>query len=271
MSEEITGALPPDWTEKLLTSLRRQLEEGAVAPPEWMAQLLRFLRQPATSAPLDAGDLEMLSLILNDLMAGVDIAERYPAFYARLLSEPRLADVFLDALEMLDETAEETEESLPISRDLFFLQDVKPPVVLEQLGPGQWRAAWQLLRERLRWEFSGEPGLVYRSGPPLLEDQSYTLVEDAFEAGGITIQLLLEAIRPLAEPGVLRPQLFAATQAGPLPQMQASVTWGRYAATAVPDNLGQARFPLVPLDAVLDESGQFLPADFQLLLEFLPG
>jgi hypothetical protein len=113
--------------------------------------------------------------------------------------------------------------------------------------------------------------LVYRSAPSLLEDQSYTLVEDAFEAGGITVQVLLEAIRPMTEPGVLRPQLFAATEAGPLPQMQATITWGRYTATSVPDNFGQARFPLVPLDAVLDELGQFLPADFQLLLEFLPG
>jgi hypothetical protein len=70
---------------------------------------------------------------------------------------------------------------------------------------------------------------------------------------------------------MLRPQLFAATQSGPLPQMQASVTWGRYAASVVPDDFGQARFPLAPLETVLDESGQFLPVDFQLLLEFLPG
>jgi hypothetical protein len=53
--------------------------------------------------------------------------------------------------------------------------------------------------------------------------------------------------------------------------MQARVTWGRYAARAVPGDLGQARFPLAPLDTVLDESGQFLPVDFQLLLEFLPS
>jgi hypothetical protein len=101
-----------------------------------------------------------------------------------------LADLFLDALEMLDETGEETEESLPISRDLFFLQDVKLPVVLEQVGPGQWRAAWQLLRERLRWELFGKPGLVYRSGRSLLEDQSYTLVEDAFEVAGVRVNVI---------------------------------------------------------------------------------
>jgi hypothetical protein len=49
--------------------------------------------------------------------------------------------------------------------------------------------------------------------------------------------------------------------------MKASLQWGGDELTVVPDRYGRAQFPLLPLDTILDESGNHILSDLHLSLE----
>jgi hypothetical protein len=90
-----------DELEHQIAHPRAHLEtEGAW--PEKADELLRQLVDQAPPQELTEMDLEMLSLVVNDALHGVDIQKRYPAFYQRLTEEPGLRDAFLEIFEMAE-------------------------------------------------------------------------------------------------------------------------------------------------------------------------
>ncbi len=212
----------------------------------------------------------MLSLVVNDALEGVDIAVRYPSFYRKMLANAELRHAFLDALAIL--AGDEVEESEPlsqeISRDLSFLRtSVSSPPIIQQLLLDKWRVAWHLLAEQLNQKFFQSLQPVYRSSA-LLEDTSLVLLRDDFTADDRQYDLILEAVSPLDVPEQLQLNLLVTPLTdAPLPAMNARLQWGEYELSAVPDSYGRAQFPLLPLNTILDETGQTILSDLHLNLE----
>lgn len=269
MSKKRERKLSPDWVQEKLAALRQQAEEPGQWP-ETADHLLALLAQHSQLPDADKGDDEMLSLIVHEARAGVDIATQYAAFYQKMLTNPRLYQAFLDALDVLEIDNSQAPAVLPqpVSRDLSFLQkSTSRPPLIQQSEQGKWRLTWQLLQEQLSHLLFPAPEPGYWRATPLLEDESIILLHEEVIVDSRTLELLLEAIRPVEQPEILRLQVLVAATDDQLPSLVASVTWGRYAATAVLDAYGRAHFPPLSLDAILDVSGQLKSGDLQLTLE----
>ncbi len=261
--------LPPDWVEDKLAALRKKLEQNENWP-ERANLLLADLNQPAQLSFVGEVDYQMLSLVVNDALAGVDITAQYPNFYRKLLADAELRQTFLDALAILSGDEAEEQELLPeeFSRDLSFLQTaVSPPPTIQQPLSDKWQAVWHLLAEQLNQKFFQSFQPVYRSSD-LLEDNSIVLLRNDFAAGDRQYDVILEAASLFDTPEQLQLTLLVTPLSDePLPSMKAGLKWGDVLLTAVPDPYGRAQFPLLPLDTILDEAGNHILSDLHLSLE----
>ena len=59
-------------------------------------------------------DIALLSILVSEAFADVDITRRYPALYRILLADPNMQEAFLDAMETLEQERNGTLEPLPL-------------------------------------------------------------------------------------------------------------------------------------------------------------
>jgi hypothetical protein len=279
----VSDAQKPAWRpEKIkehVARLRRQLAAGSSQPGKDDEPLpVSPTAQPPTAKPstpqpptfLSAQDETMLTLLISDGLAGVDITQRYPAFFARLVADPQLTEAFLDALDLLEITAADRAALPPTAATaaaLPFLRALQPVPMVRAAGRNLWHVSWRLLRDRLNRDFSSTPELVFRSEQRGLTDKSVVLIEEEVALGEMTLSVMLEAIRPVGEPGWLHLQLLTATPGKDAVPLVAFLHWGRYAARVISDRYGQAVFPPLAIEAIIEGADSPIASDLQLVLE----
>jgi hypothetical protein len=233
------------------------------------------------SEPLSEEDENMLSLIIDEAMRGIDIANRYPTFFRKLLANSELREAFLESLDLLEQSRAGSLMTLPVtpSRSLDFLKRDLPQMSVEQKTSQWWRLTWQQTAEQLQRIFSlsditATP--VYRFEQSFLEDDWFTLFHNRADVEGTQFDVALEASQPLEEPLSLRLTALVAITTAPeeenpilLESLQATVKWGAYEAKTPINKKNRAEFPPVPLAAIFDQGGRRVAADLQLTLE--PG
>lgn len=212
-------------------------------------------------------DDEMLSLIANEAVKGVDIAKRYPAFYRRLLNSANLRRTFLDVLQMLEAA---TADPMPRA-DLSFLNRPTPPPVVEMSGQDTWRVVWRRTVEQLQGIFS-PPELAYRADPDLFEDPWFTIVKEEIEIEKSLCAIALECTLSGDMDNALSTFLnFAITFGSPVPASQfpirANLAWGQYNETVSVSAEGRVRFPDIPFALIYDDQSQKIKSDLNLALE----
>ncbi|MBU0690542.1 hypothetical protein KKC97_06310 [bacterium] len=72
-------------------------------------------------------DTALLSVLVSEAFAGVDITRRHPALYRILLADPNMQEAFLDALETLEQERNGTLEPLPCLSE--FIGTGQQPVI----------------------------------------------------------------------------------------------------------------------------------------------
>jgi hypothetical protein len=270
------------WSSPWIAELRRQLEETGVWPAAADRLLIEVIPalppkpdvEPALAQALaEIASMEenvMLSVVVNDALAGVDVATRYPTLYHALLVDKELHEAFLEVVALLSteqKAAPRAAAPSPATTPLPFLSSPPAPAI-KFLDPKRWHAAWQLLRGYLEPRLSAPtlaPG--YRRTSNLLEDDVVNLLRSTFVVGEIQLQLTLNAIRPATEPDVVHLQGTLAAATDPLPDMQVTIEWGNYRQTAIPDRYGRFIFPSLSLDQIQDEAGRLTAGELQLRLE----
>ncbi|HRQ40156.1 MAG TPA: hypothetical protein PLD25_19775 [Chloroflexota bacterium] len=268
MSRAESKASLPSWIRQKLAALRQQASE----PDQWPEtadQLLTRLVQQTPIPETEESDMDMFSLAVHDTLAGIDISERYPMFFEKMLASPSLYEAFLEALDVLEADGRHELPPVPATSAsaLTFLRKEPASQPLITPTPGdRWQVTWKVLVAQLQQLFFPTTDFVYRRAAPLLEDESIILLHDEVMIDQQLVETMLEAIRPVGQPEILRLQLMAAGEA-PLPPLQASLHWGVYAHTAVLDAYGRAHFPPLSLDDLLDATGQLRAADLHLILE----
>jgi hypothetical protein len=262
--------LPPDPEED--PPMGRQQHELS-AWQEVAGQLLRELSD--TGELPDAGDEEMLSLLINDALEGIDISARYPALYRRVLAIPQLREAFFDALELLEKSRAGELEPIPggPSEDLSFLHKFGPvEPLLDQLGGGRWRLSWHKSREQMQEHFELFAPF-WRLKPYRFDDELGVITllhaEWPLESEAVTFQL--EAWQPAGQEEILSLALVAtdvASLAGArvLMGLQAGIEWGGFRGTADFDQHGRADLPPLPVGMILDANG-LVKADLRLTVE----
>jgi len=260
--------LPSNWTRQKLDSLRKLLADSPDKLPDKANQLASHLSPPQDRVESET-DENMLSIIVNDALAGVDITTRYPTFYNHILAHARLRRAFLDALDILDSDAAGELEPLPqkASRDLSFLQTAASShPTIKQTTPTKWRASWQLFVGLMNQRFFPQPQLVYRMTEEAMAGDDIILLRSNFQVGDEELDVLLEASTPIEELGILQLSILAAAPGQLQPSLQANIKWGSYNETVQLDQRGQAQFPPVAINEIYDEARQTIKTDLHLNL-----
>jgi hypothetical protein len=137
MKEQGSGTLPSDWVQQKLAQLQQEVAELSQTPVV-VDQLLRLLTKPAAASSKKKEFEKLLSLIITDTLNGIDISRHYPAFFEQLVTDIRLRETFLDAMEILELSRAGQLEPLPgdASYDLSFLNKQAPQPEIELVESG---------------------------------------------------------------------------------------------------------------------------------------
>ena len=217
-------------------------------------------------------DIEMLSMVFDEVLNGQDITTRFPSFYRKLLDNASLRQAFLDLMETIqDEKSSQVPFPAGSQTDLAFLADKPKQPTLESAGKDQWRITWQRTIKYLQSIFS-PPELAYRMDPSLYEDPWVTLLRGETRVNDCLFSVLLDCSLAQNSDSALAVTLNVATtfdtkqtlQEFPL---QASLNWGAYNECITVANEGRIHFPNVPLAVIFDDEVKNVTAELNLTLE----
>lgn len=275
MSKEQKTTLSPDWAQEKLTSLHQELVLSGKWP-ETADRLWFDLVSIAQDSNVE-GDNVMFSIVVNDALQGIDIAQRYPVFYRKMLANPALFQAFLEVIEVIEEERAGILETPSIvdESNIAILPVTSTLPTVEHPKPGWWSISWRQTREQLQALFAllgPSMTLEYRSDRLLLEESSIPLVQGEAEIEDKHLEVLLAASR-IDDLDALKLLLTVVIQGQESPEtpaifLQATVQWGSsYSKTVAVAPNGQATFPPLPLQAITDETGQDIIANLEFILE----
>lgn len=264
-----------DRLHQTLAILRANLNQTGDWPDS-ADRLLIHLDRPAQSTPSsEEENAAVLSLIVSEVLNGVDIAERYPALFRRVLEDEELRQAFLDALEAMESGRQEAQPPLDTPQHtLDFLKAAAPQPSIEYASPAKWRMVWQQTIDQLESLFfpASAPQPAYRSIDDL-EDPWFTLFRSDVEVAQAQLSVALEAIWMADPSDTLRVEVAVGFTPDPgepaaqLPDLSARLTWGQYEEAVTITRRGRATFPRLPLNLVRDESTQRFTASLHFTLE----
>lgn len=205
------------------------------------------------------GDDEMLSLVVNDALKGVDIATRYPDFYQELLRDSSLRQAFLDILMIMEEEQAERLTELPeaTTPNLSFLSQSANKDIRSVDRQYSWQLHWQRTAEQIFKMFSPFE-LEARSDTTLYEDSWIILLREDFQVGEAKFSVKLECDLPDDDVQFLATFIdiavvFQGIDKTTLFPLRATLKWGTYLENLLITAEGRVKFPDVPISTSFDE------------------
>jgi hypothetical protein len=263
-----------DWQLNKLKELRRLLRENQSWPEtgdQLISDLSHLTTTPKTASPNE--DYEMLSIVVNDALIGIDVMKKYPAFYARMLADEELRIAFLDTLELLEEGLAGNLPDYSGSEffNLDFLQEFMPRPAIKKSTKNNWQLIWQRTVHQLQILFNMallQPTEDFRSGGVFLDEDHINILNSHMEIEEKEVEVRLDLLRTTNQLGNLNLMLTCFAPKEPSQRFEATIVWGDYCHTSAVNSRGLAKFP--PLDAaqLFSPSGK-VKHDFELRLELV--
>ncbi len=217
-------------------------------------------------------DNEMLSLVVDEAIKGIDIAERYPEFYKKLLANASLREAFLDALESIElsEKKELISSTSKSATKLSFLKALEPQPIIAELD-NKWRASWQQTIEQLQFIISPTQ-LATRSHSMIYEDPWITILRSEAEIEEVIYTIFLECTLSKNDEEALSPYLNVAVTLGTAPKpsyfpIRSTLHWGTYEEVIEILEEGRAKFPDIPFKVIFDEEIEHINVGLSLTIE----
>lgn len=214
--------------------------------------------------PNEIGE-EMLSIVVNDALNGVDIAKRYPSIFNKMLQDEEMRESFIDAIETV-EKGQKLPTSPAVNIDFLSTLSLRPS--LEIINKENWKVQWRRTIEQLQAIFSPAE-LAYRSDPSLYDDPWFTLLRDEFEVEGEAVSVVLDGTISEKDDDsievILKVALIdLATEEEIIPNLRGVLHWGEYQGeTKVSAGRGGV-FPPLTISTILDSSRENVIAELQL-------
>jgi hypothetical protein len=259
-----------------LASLVRQWEQQASSSAVVAPTLAKIIESKPTPLPITSEESNMLSLIVGDALQGVNIAQKYPVFFLRMLENRTLLEDFLDTFDLLQETQTGNLAPLPAppSRDLSFLRQRDVSLTVQPTPSHGWLITLQQTINHLQTiffpqTFSASP--AFRHGVSLLQDEDnwFTLARQELIVGEAHWTMMLEG-KSGDEDGMslsLDISIIPMEDTDITPDLVAKLHWGAYEDTVELGSRGRATFSPIPLPLVLDETTQSVKADLHVTVE----
>jgi hypothetical protein len=216
--------------------------------------------------PNEIGE-EMLSIVVNDALNGVDIAKRYPTFFNKMLHDEEMQESFIDAIETV-ERGEKLPSSPAVNIDFLSALTLKPS--LDVFNRDKWRVQWKKTIEQLQSIFSPAE-LAYRSIPGFYDDPWFTLLRDEFEVDGEAVSVVLDGTLSEKEDDTIEVILKVAltdlaTDEEIMPNLKGVLNWGEYQGETQISSGRGGTFPPLTISTILDSSRENVIAELQLEL-----
>jgi hypothetical protein len=253
-----------DWLLKITEEIRRLKQN--VEEPEMgehlISDLADFIPLPEPTTSSDE-DYDMLSIVVNDALSGIDVMKKYPNFYARILANGELRTAFLETLELLEQSrsGELVDYSGPEKIDLRFLQQLmSKPTIIKSLQD-KWVLTWQRSIEQLQNMFyiaSLREGEIYRSDSNLYEENYINILHSQVELDEQDLEIRLDALQSFTTPENLELMLVVFAPEGFDSQFEVTVAWGAYRERAAVDQYGLAKLPSLKTELVFSRSGALI-------------
>ena len=215
---------------------------------------------------------EMLSLIIDQVQKGADLAERFPSFHQALTNNPALLTAFLDILELVDVDPTTLDGFVPPSKNaLAFLQESRASSSIEVHSPSNWKIELKQTLENLQKVFSPAE-LAYRDLLSIFESKWFTLLREEIKFDHSNLEVVLDATISDKKEDSLEVLLHVI--AYPLTEditdpeaVSASLSWGKYhhASKLVLDS--HHHFPLIAFEKILDSAFKNITADLTLIIQ----
>jgi hypothetical protein len=274
MSKDVPFSFESEGLSAQFATLLLHWRKTGTIPPEAIVLLNDIIEDRPNPPRNPYEENNMLSLVASDAAKGVNIAQKYPRFFLRLLENQILLEDFLDILEVVFKSRRKQDILLPSppSVDLSFLP-VKKVSTLASVTIAAKTIAQTFLRESInqlnkRLLTPQQPTLVMRRvlSLPLDEDAWVTLLRQEVMVGQGRWLVRLEGTPDDQEPESLRLELgmVPVIDLEVMPQMEATMRWGEYEAKERLDDRGRAVFPPINLNRVIDEASETIKADLHL-------
>lgn len=208
-------------------------------------------------------DDNSLDMVVDQALKGVDIRQKFPTFYRKLLQSRSLRTQFIDAI-TLNVNYKQMTQSLPQNKatlDFSFLHNN-----LRQLSG--WPVFLKQEKSQLMDIFFPAQ-VVYRDGGNVGSKLIYTLLRKDFVLKQTSYTVLLESSLAEDEAEVLHPCLnLTVNQAGTTKAfpLQASLRWGDYSSELLLNEEGKHPLPDIPLSAVFTADLDQVKSDLFLSL-----
>lgn len=261
-----------EWVKLQIENLRRLLQEAKPWPETaelLLNDLSRIATSPHTTSPDE--DYEMLSIVVNDALIGIDVMKKYPAFYARMLVDKELRAAFLDTLELLEESSAEdlSERSEYDVINVDFIYQVMSRPVVQRSAKNKLTLYWHRTAEQLQTMLyinTFRPREVMRSGNYQPGGGYINILQSQVEVEGQELEIRLEAAHELTRPGYLNLMIVLGQSEEMKQRFEATLCWGAYRETAEINQYGIAKFPSLQSDYIFTSSGE-LTQGLELHLE----
>ncbi len=216
-------------------------------------------------------DKNMLSLVASDAASGVNIAQKYPRFFLRLIENNILLEDFLDILDVLYQAKQKADIFLPStpSVDLSFLPSPKPSIFTSVVVAAK-TVTKTFLQETInqlnrRLLVPQQTAMAMRRvlSLPVDEDAWLTLLRQNVELGEERWQIRLEGTPDNRQDESLRLELgmIPMLDLETIPPIEVTVRWGSYTEQRRLDDRGRAVFPPISLSTIIDEEAETVKAD----------
>lgn len=263
-SEPIQDESSSEWLLRTIEALQRLLQEVEDWPKsgdQLLSDLASFTSLPPNSTSDE--DLDMLSIVVNDALSGIDVMKKYPNFYARILVNEELRTAFLETLELLEQSQnnELLEYSGPSTVDLSFLQKIKSQPIIHKSLKDKLVLTWQRTAEQLQNMFfmdSLTTSEVYRSDNYLLEENYINILHSQVDVDEQELEVRMDVLQTVTTPDDLKLMLVIFAPETFNRRFEATVKWGAYQQHAEINEYGLAKLPPLRAEQVFTPSGELI-------------
>jgi hypothetical protein len=205
---------------------------------------------------------ECLDLMVDQALHGIDIRQRFPTFYQKLLQNKNIRQQFIDLISLNSSAEPSTRDPYLLNTKLnfSFLQKIQARV-----------SGWPLFLSQTQSQLMSvffPAQAVYRSVENLGEIPVYSLLRKDFILDGIIYTVLIDGTLAEKDEALIANLSLATSNDSNISvfPVQAALRWGDYAAEISVPKAGKQTFPGIPLSKVFNDDLSQVKGDLYLTL-----
>lgn len=253
-----------DWLQNKIKELRRlllEIESWPKTGDQLISDLSHYRTSPLTTSSEE--DYEMLSIVVNDALMGIDVMKKYPAFYSQMLVDEELRTAFLDTLDLLEHSraGDLPDYDGPETINLDFLHQVMSRPIIRRSPKDKLELIWQRTVDQLQNLFyiaSMQPEEVYRSSDLFLDSSPINILHSQVEIDDQELDIRLDVLHTITNLDNFELMMTIFSSEEMARRFRVTIDWGTYQESVLVNKYGLAKFPPVETNQIFTPTGELM-------------